>query len=119
PDRNATSATSTSGSPSARQPRPPRSTPSTPAAKHASPSPPASSTSSTPTSPSRSPSHSPTKAIGFDRKMPDVDFDSLELPPTGTLPLGVPGAGREGGARNRQQPRRSKRQSAQPSVEVE
>ena len=59
------------------------------------------------------------KAIGFDRKMPDVDFDSLELPPTGTLPLGVPGAGREGGARNRQQPRRSKRQSAQPSVEVE
>ena len=52
------------------------------------------------------------KAIGFDRKMPDVDFDSLELPPTGTLPLGVPGAAREGGARNRQQPRRAKRQSA-------
>ena len=102
---SATCATSISGSPSARQPRPPRSTRSTPAAKHASPSPPASSTSSTPTSPSRSPSHSPTKAIGFDRKMPDVDFDSLELPPTGTLPLGVPGAGREGGARNRQQRR--------------
>jgi hypothetical protein len=35
------------------------------------------------------------KAIGFDRRMPDVDFDSLELPATGTLPLGVPGAGRE------------------------
>src|SRR5881409_1874186 len=49
------------------------------------------------------------KAVGFDRKMPHVDFDSLELPRTGTLPLGVPGAGREGGARNRQQPRRSSR----------
>src|SRR3954454_15990227 len=59
------------------------------------------------------------KAVGFDRRMPDVDFDTLDLPHTGTLPLGVPGAGREGGARNRQQPRRSTRQSAQPSAEPE
>src|SRR5437660_11436689 len=35
------------------------------------------------------------KAIGFDRRMPDVDFDSLDLPSTGTLPIGVPGAARE------------------------
>jgi hypothetical protein len=44
-----------------------------------------------------------------DRRMPEIDFDVLELPATGTLPIGVPGAGREGGARNRQQPRRSPR----------
>ena len=49
------------------------------------------------------------KAVGFDRRMPEVDFDVLDLPATGTLPLGVPGAGREGGARNRQQPRRPAR----------
>jgi uncharacterized ferredoxin-like protein len=46
------------------------------------------------------------KAIGFDRRMPQVDFDALDLPPTSTLPLGVEGAGRYGGARNRQHPRR-------------
>jgi uncharacterized ferredoxin-like protein len=46
------------------------------------------------------------KATAFDRRMPDVDFDALELPATGTLPTGVEGAGRYGGARNRQQPRR-------------
>jgi uncharacterized ferredoxin-like protein len=46
------------------------------------------------------------KAIGFDRRMPDVDIDALNLPSTGTLPIGVPGATRSGGARNRQQPRR-------------
>jgi Uncharacterized protein containing a ferredoxin domain len=45
------------------------------------------------------------KAIGFDRRMPDVDFDALDLPPTSTLPVGVEGARRYGGARNRQQPR--------------
>ena len=28
--------------------------------------------------------------------MPEVDFDALDLPSTGTLPVGVPGAGREG-----------------------
>jgi hypothetical protein len=49
------------------------------------------------------------KAVGFDRRMPEIHFDALELPATGTLPIGVPGAGREGGARNRQQPRRSTR----------
>jgi uncharacterized ferredoxin-like protein len=45
------------------------------------------------------------KAIGFDRRMPEVDFDSLDLPATGTLPVAIPGAVRGGGARNQQQPR--------------
>jgi uncharacterized ferredoxin-like protein len=46
------------------------------------------------------------KAIGFDRRMPDADFDALDLPGTGTLPVGIEGGSRYGGARNRQQPRR-------------
>lgn len=46
------------------------------------------------------------KAIGFDRKMPEVDFDEMELPTTGTLPIGVEGGSRGDGARNRQRPRR-------------
>jgi uncharacterized ferredoxin-like protein len=45
------------------------------------------------------------KATGFDRRMPDVDVDTLDYPPTGTLPIGVEGANRYAGARNRQQPR--------------
>ena len=45
------------------------------------------------------------KAITFDRRMPDIDYDLLDLPATGTLPLGVPGAPRADGARNKQQPR--------------
>jgi hypothetical protein len=45
------------------------------------------------------------KAVGFDRAMPDEDFDNLDLEPTGTQPTGVPGAVRQGGARNRQEPR--------------
>jgi uncharacterized ferredoxin-like protein len=45
------------------------------------------------------------KAVGFDRRFPDVDFDTLDLPTTGTLPIGVEGATRYGGVRNRQQPR--------------
>jgi len=45
------------------------------------------------------------KAIGFDRRMPEVTYDTLDLPGTGTLPLAVPGATRQGGARNKQQPR--------------
>jgi len=45
------------------------------------------------------------KAVTFDRRMPEVDYDALELPPTDTLPIGVPGATRAGGARNKQQPR--------------
>jgi uncharacterized ferredoxin-like protein len=45
------------------------------------------------------------KAIGFDRAMPEADFDSLDLTSTGTVPVGVPGATREGGSRNRQTPR--------------
>jgi len=47
------------------------------------------------------------KAIGFDRRMPEIDFDSLDLPRTGTLPVAIPGASRQGGARNKQQPRQS------------
>src|SRR6266566_541400 len=46
------------------------------------------------------------KAVGFDRRFPDVDFDALDLPPTHTLPIGVEGGTRSGGTRNRQQPRR-------------
>jgi uncharacterized ferredoxin-like protein len=45
------------------------------------------------------------KAIGFDRRMSEVDFDHLDLPGTGTLPVGVEGAVRADGARNQQQPR--------------
>ena len=46
------------------------------------------------------------KAIGFDRRMPDINFDALEPQPgTGTLPVGIPGATRAAGARNKQRPR--------------
>jgi uncharacterized ferredoxin-like protein len=45
------------------------------------------------------------KAITFDRRMPEVDFDTLDAEPTGTLPMGIPGAARSGGARNKQKPR--------------
>ena len=45
------------------------------------------------------------KAVGFDRPMPEADFDNLDLPPTGTQPVGVPGAARQEGIRNRQAPR--------------
>jgi uncharacterized ferredoxin-like protein len=45
------------------------------------------------------------KAIGFDRRMPEVDFDALDLPATGILPVVLEGAGRHGNARTRQQPR--------------
>ena len=30
------------------------------------------------------------KAIGFDRAMPGADFDTLDLPATGTQPVGIP-----------------------------
>jgi hypothetical protein len=45
------------------------------------------------------------KAVGFDRPMPEPDFDYLDLPPTGSQPVGIPGATRRSGARNRQAPR--------------
>src|SRR5213076_1431698 len=45
------------------------------------------------------------KSIGFDRRFPEVDFDTLDLPNAGTLPTGADGGSRYGGARNRQQPR--------------
>jgi hypothetical protein len=44
------------------------------------------------------------KAVGFDRRMPEVDFDSLDLPGSETLPVALGRAGRSGGARNRQHP---------------
>jgi uncharacterized ferredoxin-like protein len=46
------------------------------------------------------------KAVGFDRRFPEVDFEALDLPSTGTLPVGVEGPGRHDGARNPQKPRR-------------
>jgi len=46
------------------------------------------------------------KAVGFDRRFPEIDFETLDLPSTGTLPIGVEGPGRYDGARNPQQPRR-------------
>jgi hypothetical protein len=60
------------------------------------------------------------KAVGFDRRMPDADFDTLELPGTGTLPVGVQGESRHGGARNRQQPRgpRAPLTSTQPKLMI-
>lgn len=48
------------------------------------------------------------KAVGFDRKMPEIDFDGLDLASTNTLPVGFAGARLDGdGARNRQKPRYS------------
>jgi uncharacterized ferredoxin-like protein len=46
------------------------------------------------------------KAVGFDRGFHTVDFDAADYPSTDTLPIGVPGATRYGGIRNRQQPPR-------------
>jgi uncharacterized ferredoxin-like protein len=54
------------------------------------------------------------KAVGFDRRIPEVDFDRLDLPVTGTLPVGIAGASRYGGARNRQQPRQPLQDPQQP-----
>jgi uncharacterized ferredoxin-like protein len=54
------------------------------------------------------------KAVGFDRRIDPVDFDTLDLPATGTLPVGVEGATRAGGARNRQQPRTAIRPTPAP-----
>jgi uncharacterized ferredoxin-like protein len=55
------------------------------------------------------------KAVGFDRRIDPVDFDVLDLPGTGTLPIGVDGAPRAGGARNRQQPRTAMRPKPAPA----
>src|SRR5262249_29606712 len=55
------------------------------------------------------------KAVGFDRQMPEADFDEAGFPPTGTLPVGVPGAAREGGVRNRQAARNPVRRPSRSS----
>ena len=54
------------------------------------------------------------KAVGFDRRIADLDLDSLHYPPTGTLPVGIEGRERHAGVRNRQQPRRPIRQENRP-----
>lgn len=45
------------------------------------------------------------KAIGFDRRMPDIDFDTLDRPSTGTLPVAAPDPAHRGAGRTQQQPR--------------
>jgi uncharacterized ferredoxin-like protein len=57
------------------------------------------------------------KAIGFDRRMPEVDFDALDLPTTGTLPVALEGASRHGRARTRQQPRHPISTSDRPQAD--
>ena len=47
------------------------------------------------------------KAIGFDRRMPEPDFDALDYPSTATLPVAAESGARHDGARHRQQPRRT------------
>jgi hypothetical protein len=61
------------------------------------------------------------KAIGFDRRMPEVDFDALDLPATATLPVAREGEDQKGSARTRQQPRHpistTDRQTSSPEAE--
>jgi len=45
------------------------------------------------------------KSVGFDRSFPEVDFDALDLPATGTLPIAAASGELHGGARHRQQSR--------------
>jgi uncharacterized ferredoxin-like protein len=46
------------------------------------------------------------KAVAFDRRMPEIDFDTLEpTAGTGLQPIGIPGAVRGQGARNKQRAR--------------
>ena len=52
------------------------------------------------------------KAVGFDRAFPTVDFDTLDYPPTNTLPTAAHDPARPSGIRNRQQPRRPLRQAS-------
>ena len=45
------------------------------------------------------------KAVGFDRRFPEVDFNALDPPSAGVLPIGAEGGARQEVIRNRQQPR--------------
>jgi uncharacterized ferredoxin-like protein len=54
------------------------------------------------------------KSVGFDRRIAEVDVDTLNYQPTGTLPVGVEGGDRHGGLRNRQQPRQALRPQSTP-----
>ena len=47
------------------------------------------------------------KAIGFDRRMPDIDFDTLDLSATGTLPIAKANTSGRAKPRAQQQPRHS------------
>jgi hypothetical protein len=47
------------------------------------------------------------KNIDFDRQMPPVDFDALDLPATHTLPVAAPTGVLQGEGRHRQQRRSS------------
>jgi uncharacterized ferredoxin-like protein len=53
------------------------------------------------------------KSVGFDRPMPAVDFDALDLPSTGTLPIASATGELQGGARHRQQPRTNRQNRSQ------
>jgi uncharacterized ferredoxin-like protein len=54
------------------------------------------------------------KSVGFDRRIAEVDVDTLDYGPTGTLPVGIDRGERHGGVRNRQQPRRPLRDETAP-----
>jgi uncharacterized ferredoxin-like protein len=54
------------------------------------------------------------KSVGFDRRIAEVEVDTLDYPPTHTLPVGIEGAERYGGIRNRQQPRQTLRPQSTP-----
>ncbi len=43
------------------------------------------------------------KAVGFDRRFPEVEFEALDLPATGTLPIASKTGARDGGVRHKQQ----------------
>lgn len=45
------------------------------------------------------------KAVGFDRRFPEVDFDALKPAGRRVLPVGAAGGARQDGMRNRPQPR--------------
>ncbi len=49
------------------------------------------------------------KNLGFDRTFPAVDFEAIDLPTTNTLPIATETGVLQGGARHRQQRRRSAR----------
>jgi hypothetical protein len=55
-------------------------------------------------------------AIAFDRRIPDIDFDTLDYTDTGTLPVAADSGTRHDCARHRQQPRRPSHPPERPSL---